>query len=91
MPDDKDLDPIIIATAHEWGVPPQFIKALIKQETNVTFNQYTFRYEPIYQRDYIEPQKRKYTPFLLDDGPSLLLADVSPRRVSLQYRKRVPQ
>ncbi len=44
---DNAYDEIVVTTAHETGVPPQFMKGQIEQESNLRgFNPYNYRYEP---------------------------------------------
>ena len=42
----NDLDAFINPWANAFGVPPQYIKGLVEQESTRTFNAEAFRYEP---------------------------------------------
>ncbi len=84
-------DPQIIDLAHRFGIPPQFLKAQVQQESD--FDPSTFRYE-LLSKDWQEVSggeqlrtKEPYSLFRLAtsdglaDGQQLRSADKSPRNV----------
>lgn len=47
----RNCDDLIVERAHASGLPPQFLKGLIYQESNRAFKKDSYRYEPKYDKN----------------------------------------
>ncbi len=76
----NDIDPLLLKYSNVRGIPPDLVKGQVEKES--TFNPFSYRYEPRYDRQNIQPKLNSaaYRNYRLDDGPLLSRpADISPR------------